>query len=109
MTTVANGRLPAGANDPHEFGLFVELAAVTGARPSQIVRLEVRDLLDGSEPRLMMPASRKGKGKKAKSHYRVPISAELAELGSEERQPPHEREYSFALRRASGVGASGPE
>ncbi len=66
-------------NDSREFGLFVELAAVTGARPSQIVRLEVRDLLDGSEPRLMMPASRKGKGRKAKSHYPVPISAELAE------------------------------
>jgi integrase len=66
-------------NDSREFGLFVELAAVTGARPSQIVRLEVRDLLDGSEPRLMMPASRKGKGNKAKSHYPVPISADLAE------------------------------
>ena len=45
-------------NESRELGLFVELAAVTGARPSQIVRLEVRDLLDGSEPRLMMPASR---------------------------------------------------
>src|SRR6516165_136846 len=61
--------------DSREFGLFVELAAVTGARPSQIVRLEVRDLQDGGEPRLMMPASRKGKGKRAKSHYPVPISA----------------------------------
>ena len=40
---------------------------------------QVRDLLDGSEPRLMMPASRKGKGRKAKSHYPVPISADLAE------------------------------
>ena len=66
-------------NDSREFGLFVELAAMTGARPSQIVRLEVRDVLDGSEPRLMMPASRKGKGNKAKSHYPVPISADLAE------------------------------
>ncbi len=66
-------------NDSREIGLFVELAAVTGARPSQIARLEVRDLLDGSEPRLMMPASRKGKGRKAKSHYPVPISADLAE------------------------------
>ena len=53
-------------NDSREIGLFVELAAVTGARPSQIVRLEVRDLLDGSEPRLMMPASRKGKGQREK-------------------------------------------
>ena len=46
-------------NESRELGLFVELAAVTGARPSQIVRLEVRDLQDGCEPRLMMPASRK--------------------------------------------------
>ena len=66
-------------NDSREFGRFVQLAAVTGARPSQIVRLEVRDLQDGGEPRLMMPASRKGKGKRAKSHYPVPISADLAE------------------------------
>ena len=66
-------------NESRELGLFVELAAVTGARPSQIVRLEVRDLQDGCEPRLMMPASRKGKGKKARSHYPVPISADLAE------------------------------
>ena len=65
-------------NESRELGLFVELAAVTGARPSQIVRLEVRDLQDGCEPRLMMPASRKGKGKKARSHYPVPISADLA-------------------------------
>ena len=66
-------------NESRELGLFVELAAVTGARPSQIVRLEVRDLQDGCEPRLMMPASRKGKGNKAKSHYPVPISADLAD------------------------------
>ena len=73
-------RLVAEAyNVSREFGLFVELAAVTGARPSQIVRLEARDLQDGVEPRLMMPASRKGKGKKAKSHYPVPISTDFAE------------------------------
>src|SRR5215469_12805433 len=66
-------------NESREFGLFVELAALTGARPSQIARLEMCDLQDGVEPRLMMPASRKGKGKKAKSHYPVPISADLAE------------------------------
>jgi len=65
-------------NESREFGLFVELAAVTGARPSQIVRLEARDLQDGIEPRLMMPASRKGKGKRAKSHYPVPVSSDLA-------------------------------
>jgi len=66
-------------NNSRKFGLFVEVAAATGARPSQIMRLEVRDLQDGVEPRLMMPVSRKGKGKKAKAHYPVPISADLAE------------------------------
>ena len=60
---------------------------MTGARPSQIVRLEVRDLQDGVEPRLMMPASRKGKGKKAKSHYPVPISADLADRLAASDQP----------------------
>jgi integrase len=74
-------------NESREFGLFVELAAVTGARPSQIVRLEVRDLQDGIEPRLMMPVSRKGKGKKAKSHYPVPISADLADRLAAPHQP----------------------
>ena len=38
-----------------EFGLFVEVAAVTGARPSQIVRLQVADLRNGEAPRLLMP------------------------------------------------------
>ena len=65
-------------NESHEFGLFVELAAVTGARPSQIARLEVGDLRNGAEPRLMMPVSRKGRGKKKISHYPVPISTDLA-------------------------------
>ena len=66
-------------NDSREKGLFVELAGGDRrAGRASIVRLEVRDLLDGSEPRLMMPASRKGKGRKAKSHYPVPISADLA-------------------------------
>jgi integrase len=65
-------------NGSREFGLFVELAEVTGARPSQIVRLEMQDLQDGVEPRLMMPVSRKDKGKKAKSHYPVPLSATLS-------------------------------
>jgi hypothetical protein len=49
-------------NDSREFGLFVELAAVTGARPSQIVRLEMRDLQDGVEPRLMMPKNMGARG-----------------------------------------------
>ena len=47
-----------------EFGLLVELAAVTGARPSQLARLEVRDLQgDRTDPRVLMPSSRKGREK----------------------------------------------
>jgi integrase len=61
-----------------EFGLLVEVAAVTGARVSQIRRLEVQDLQLGNAPRLMMPASRKGKGVKKVLRRPVPISAGLA-------------------------------
>lgn len=45
-------------------GLYVEVAAVTGERLSQIARLEVGDLQAGNgSPRLMMPVSRKGKSR----------------------------------------------
>ena len=51
-----------------EFGLLVEVAAVTGARVSQLGRLVVGDLqAAGSDPRLIMPSSKKGRGKK-RSH-----------------------------------------
>jgi len=66
----------AYAEDP-AFGLFVEVGAVTGARPSQIERLEVRDLQAEGAPRLMMPTSKKGTGSKAR-HIAVPITAALA-------------------------------
>ncbi|HEU0217863.1 MAG TPA: hypothetical protein VFQ90_14490, partial [Stellaceae bacterium] len=46
-----------------EFGTLIETAAVTGARLSQLARLEVQDLrMDRAAPRLMMPASHKGRG-----------------------------------------------
>ena len=63
-----------------EFGLLVEVDAVTGARPSQLGRLEVRDLQDDrTDPRLMMPSSRKGRGKKKILRHPVPIPATLAQ------------------------------
>jgi integrase len=43
------------------FGLLIELAAVTGARASQLLRLRVDDVQNGAAPRLMMPGSFKGK------------------------------------------------
>jgi integrase len=61
-----------------QFGLLVEVAAVTGARVSQIRRLEAQDLQLGNAPRLIMPASRKGKGGKKLMRRPVPISAGLA-------------------------------
>jgi integrase len=60
------------------FGLYVETGAVTGARLSQIARLTVADLqADNGTPRLMMPCSRKGRGRKPAKRP-VPITAALA-------------------------------
>lgn len=58
------------------FGFYVEVAAVTGARPSQIARLEVQDL-QVERARVMMPTSKKGTGNKS-SHIAVPITPALA-------------------------------
>ena len=60
-------------------GHLVEVAAVTGARISQIARLQVRDLqADRLDPRLMMPTSRKGRGKKTIREQPVPMPTALA-------------------------------
>jgi integrase len=76
---VVRGLVAAAYQHSQEFGLLVEVDAVTGARPSQLARLEVQDLqANRSDPRLMMPSSRKGRGKKAVSHRPVPISPALA-------------------------------
>jgi integrase len=62
-----------------EFGLLTELAAVTGARVSQLARLEIQDVQgDRADPRLMMPSSRKGRGMKKVLRLPVPISSSLA-------------------------------
>jgi integrase len=59
-------------------GLLVEVAAVTGARVSQLARLEVQDLQDDrTAPRLTMPSSRKGRGRKIERRP-VPIPTSLA-------------------------------
>jgi len=65
--------------DTPEFGRFIEVMAVTGARRSQLARLTVADLQsDRSDPRLMMPSSAKGKGEKRIDRTGVPIPASLA-------------------------------
>jgi integrase len=61
-------------------GLLVEVAATTGARLSQLARLEVGDLqAERPDPRLLMPLSAKGR-MRAKRHERrpVPIPSALA-------------------------------
>ena len=62
------------------FGLYVAVAAETGARLSQIARLVVGDLQadNGTPPRLIMPCSRKGRGRKV-GKTAVPITPELAD------------------------------
>jgi integrase len=59
------------------FGLLVELAAVTGARASQLLRLQVGDLQNGQAPRLMLPSSRKGRRRRVERKP-VPIPTSLA-------------------------------
>ena len=62
-----------------QLGLWTEVAATTGARPSQIARLDVADLQDDrDDPRLMMPSSKKGRGRKRIERRPVPIPPGLA-------------------------------
>ena len=67
----------------HQFGLLTDTLAITGARPSQAVRLRVEDLHDHPvRPKLMMPKSGKGGGRfraeKKIERYSVPITVQLA-------------------------------
>ncbi|SHI11858.1 tyrosine-type recombinase/integrase [Bradyrhizobium erythrophlei] len=69
--------------DDDKLGLVVDVLAVTGARPSQVVRLRVEDLHDHPvRPKLMMPKSAKGGGRnrsqKKHERYSVPITLQLA-------------------------------
>jgi integrase len=65
--------------ESEQFGLLVEVAAVTGARVSQLARLEVQDVqCDRADPRVMMPSSRKGRGQKKITRRPVPIPNALA-------------------------------
>ncbi len=77
---VVQALVAAAYDSSQEFGLLVDTCAVTGARYSQIARLECQDLQISAAPRLMMPSSNKGKkGARPKIVRRsVPISAALA-------------------------------
>jgi integrase len=98
-----------------EFGLLVEIAAVTGARIGQLRRLLVEDL-QSDPPRLLVPVSNKGRGKKQVRHRALPISAELAArlssnragteplltkpTGPEWQSRDHTRPFASAVKRA---------
>jgi integrase len=77
----------AAYRDSEEVGLLIDVLAETGARPSEVVRLTAEDvqadLVDRRtgkrQPRLMMPVSRKGSGKKQARAIPVPITPELAD------------------------------
>jgi integrase len=84
-------------------GLLVEVAAVTGARLSQLARLEVGDLqADRRDPRLFMPLSAKGHARKKIERRPVPITPGLAAVLAQEAKgrPPD----APLLTRADGSG-----
>jgi integrase len=67
-----------------KLGLLTDVLAVTGARPSQAVRLRVEDFRDHPvRPTLMMPKSAKGGGRnraqKKAERTSVPITVQLAQ------------------------------
>jgi integrase len=61
-----------------KFGLLIDVAAVTGARYSQLTRIEVQDLPADGAPRILMPSSKKGKSLKKITRRPVSITADLA-------------------------------
>jgi len=78
-------RIVAAAYDrDRALGLMVEVAATTGARPSEVARVLVADLdlADPSEPRLWIPRSGKGgsreRARKMQDRRPVPITPALA-------------------------------
>jgi integrase len=92
--------IAAAQEEGPEFAFLVELAAVTGARPSQLRRLQVADVqTDRADPRLMMPSSAKGRRKEL-TRRPLPIPASLA-LRLRQLAAGH-RPHAPLLRKASG-------
>jgi integrase len=65
-----------------KLGLYVDVLATTGARPSQAARLLVNDFHGGANPKLSMPRSAKGgsknRTKRMNERISVPITEALA-------------------------------
>ena len=82
-------RIVAAAYDhDRALGVMTEVAATTGARLSQLARLEIADLqADGPEPRLDMPLSAKGRARNKRHERRpTPITPALAAVLKQEAQ-----------------------
>lgn len=58
------------------FGCLVMLLASTGARYSQLAALKIRDV-QKIQLRIMVPASKKGRSRKARPHIAVPVGREV--------------------------------
>ena len=80
LTTAAIQRIVAECySTGEEFGLLIETVATTGARIGQILQLEPGDVQHNrADPRLMVPSSKKGKGKKRITRQPVPVPESLA-------------------------------
>ena len=59
-----------------DLGRVILVLAATGARFSQIIRMTVADV-QAAQKRLMVPTSRKGRGKKQKTHTVVPVGDDV--------------------------------
>ncbi|MGB3045020.1 MAG: integrase [Xanthobacteraceae bacterium] len=83
LTEAQVGSIVSAAFEVDEdFGYVVLIAAVTGARYSQIVRLTVADV-QVVKSRIMMPTSRKGRNRKPHPPAAIPVHADvMARLGS---------------------------
>jgi integrase len=102
----ADRRTLRGAAYAHDgdFGLLIDVLDETGARPSQVARLTAEDVqadfydarTGKRQPRLLVPVSHKGRGKKARAHTPVPITPALADRLKS-------REPGVLLKRADGV------
>lgn len=68
-------------DDDGDFGRLVAVLAATGARLSQAARLTVADVVGGPAPRLMMPASAKGRpGMDKPPHQPVQIGQDIIDM-----------------------------
>ncbi|RJF86106.1 integrase [Sphingomonas cavernae] len=65
-------------DEDSDYALLAILLAATGARFSQLARMFVRDVQPQSR-RLLVPPSRKGRGKKVSAHIRVQVGADIIE------------------------------